>query len=44
MIKRVLHATQVPPKAGQREQIFHFRYKVADKTYCMIIDGGAVQM
>jgi len=32
MIKRVIHATKVPPKARQREQIFHPRCKVAHKT------------
>jgi len=31
MIKRVLHTTEAPPEANQREQIFHFRCKVATK-------------
>jgi len=32
MIKRVPHAIEALPEANQREQIFHSRCKVANKT------------
>ena len=41
MIKRVLHATEAPLEVNQREQIFHSRCKVANKTCNLIIDGGS---
>ena len=41
MIGRVPHATKVPREAGQREQIFHSRCKLADKICNLIIDGGS---
>jgi len=41
MIRRVLHATEAPSEVSQREQIFHPRRKVANKTYNLIIDGGS---
>jgi len=41
IIRRVLHATEAPPKANQGEQIFHSRCKVANKTCNLIIYGGS---
>jgi len=41
MIKRVLHASEAPLEANQREQIFHSRCKEADKTCNLIIDEGS---
>ena len=41
MIKKVLHAIEVPPEANQMEQIFHSRCKVAHKTCNLIINGGS---
>ena len=41
VIKRVLHTTKVPLVANQKEQIFYSRYKVANKTWNVIIDGGS---
>ena len=41
MIKRLLHATDAPSEASKREQIFHSRCKVANKTDNLIIDGGS---
>ena len=41
MIRRFLHATEALPEANQREQIFHSRCKVANKTCNLIIDGGS---
>jgi len=41
MIKRVLHSTEAPSEANQREQIFHSRCKVTNKTCNLIIDGAS---
>ena len=41
MIRRVLHATESTSDASQREQIFHSRCKVANKTCNLIVDGGS---
>jgi len=41
MIKSVLYTTKIPPEANRREQIFHFRCKVANKTCNLISDGGS---
>jgi len=41
MIKRVLHVIEALSEANQREQIFHSRCKVVNKTCNLIINGGS---
>jgi len=41
MIKRVHHATKASSESNQREQVFHSRCKVLDKTCSLSIDGGS---
>jgi len=41
VIRRVLHAKEVPLEPTQREQIFHSRCTIGGKVCKLIIDGGS---
>ena len=41
MIKNVLNATEAPPETSQREQIFHSRCMIANKSFNLIMDRGS---
>jgi len=41
IIKRLFHGAEAPTEASQREQIFHSKCKVVEKTCNLIIDRGS---